>query len=477
MELRLGSRLSISDKRKIDVKKLDKNQYLISLLQECLRKGIITSADMIDIQSNIMELLKELIMKYTKGESTSVTVEITEGLLSSLLYSLDFSLLKFDNPMEALLSLKERGVKGVYEEGIELIRLCVIDTKRLYQRTNKNKLHLEIDAYNESLDVAIPSFFEKYTVIFEAHNTMASIDYPLVFDDTKVRGISYIKNYLEVLNLETEFCRLYSEEDIRKTISGFGRMCRLNSGIELINIFEIVTNKSIFSVLCGNNAKDLNITKNQYKTLEEKFKLIGLDLVSGLIDKAIEVIITDLKISNIILINYINKYKELLKIRLLNALENNCLNSIVAVDENEEEKFVFAFDEGKRMNENNFRLTVDKIIRASVVADKVDIVISNVHSLQDFIDILGSDCFFGEEFLLLFNTLEDIELTILTKLVFYEELRDRLKDLSAIAVSKSEAETEWKNYFVEFIKCLGKEKKDKIQQLIDKVDYEEIKFY
>lgn len=477
VDLNIENSLLLINERKIDIEKLDKNKYIISLLQECLKNRVVSDNEVFNIQIKIMDLLKELIMKYTKGESTSVTVEVTESLLNSLLYSLDFYMLKFDNPQAALIDLEQKGIKKIYEEGLELLRLCVIDTKKLYEKIKRDRLKLELEAYNATIDEAIPSFFEKYTVVFEAHNTMASIDYPLVFDDMRARGISYIKNYLENLNIETEFCRFFFEEDINKVIIGFGRMCRLNHNIELINVFELLINNSIFSVLCGSNAGQLNITKDQYNVLREKFQLTALSTINTLIDKAVETVIIDLQISNLLLIDYINNYKELFRKRILNALENDCLNSLIVVEEEDNEEIIFAFNEGKRMSEKNFKLTVDKIMELSEITDKIDVINSSVQSLQDFIDILNADCFFGEEFELLFNILANIELTILAKIVFYEELRDGLTDLLVIINSKRETETEWQEYFIKFIDKLDEDKKKRIEGLLSKVDYDEVKFY
>lgn len=468
-----GNSVMLSNK----LKNLDKNQYVISLLNQGIKSGLLNNEEMFHIQLKIMDLLKELILKYTKGESTSVSVETTESLLNSILYSLDFHLLKIDNPEAALKELKKKEVRKMYEEGLELIRLCVIDTKRLYEKIKKERLKVGLEAYNTTIDEAIPCFFEKYTIVFETHNTMASIDYPLVFDDMRVRGISYIRNYLEHLDIETEFCRFFLEEHIEKILVGFGRMCRLNHSIELINIFEILINNSIFSVLCGNNASQPNITKEQYNMISEKLKLTDLNMVNALINKAVKTVITDLQISNPLLIDYINNYKELFIKRIKNALENDCLSSLIVVEGEESEKYTFVFDEGNKMSEKSFKLTVDKIIKLPEVKEKIEVLNSSVHSLQDYIDILNADCFFGEEFAYIFNTLEDIELTILVKLVFYEELRDGLTDLSVIANSKRETEAEWQEYFISFIDNLSKDKKERIEGLLNEVDYEEIKFY
>ena len=477
MDLDIGNNTKILDKGKIDIKRLDKNQYTMSLLKEGLRYGALCKDNVIDIQIQIMDILKELIMKYTGGESTSVTINVSEGLLNSILYSLDFYMLRFGNSQDALKNIKQKPVKEIYEEGITLLGLCVDETKKLYKKMKENRLKLELEAYNVTLDEAIPSFFEKYGVVFEAHNTMASIDYPLVFDDMKVRGISYIKNYLEHLDIETEFCRFFPVEEIIKVLSDFGRMYGINYHIELINIFELLINNSIFSVLSGNNAGQINIQRYQYNILKEKFKGIDLTKLNSLVDEAAKTVIEDLQINNSLLTDYIIDYKKLLVKRILNALENDSLSSLIVMyEEKDKEKYTTAFYEGKRMSEGKFKRLANKILRLHGVMDKINIINSSIHSLQDFIDVLNADCLFGEEFGLLYSSLGDIELATLIKMVFYEEIRDGLIDLSADIISNWETHTEWQEYFIEFIQNCSKEKKQIIGELIDKIDYEEINF-
>lgn len=75
-ELNTKNNLLLNNKLKM----LNKNEYIISLLKEGIKNREISNDDAIDIQIKIMDLLKEIIMKYTKGESTSVTVEVTQQL-------------------------------------------------------------------------------------------------------------------------------------------------------------------------------------------------------------------------------------------------------------------------------------------------------------------------------------------------------------------------------------------------------------
>lgn len=51
------------------------------------------------------------------------------------------------------------------------------------------KLDVPVDAYNLTIDESLPVFMNNYNIIFEAQNTMASIDYPLAIDNMQLQGV------------------------------------------------------------------------------------------------------------------------------------------------------------------------------------------------------------------------------------------------------------------------------------------------
>lgn len=454
-------------------KSFDKNNYTLSLIEGALKSGKLSYTDAFNIQNKLMEILKALILRYTKGESTSLTVETTESLLNSMLYALDFYFLKIDNPESSLMELVNGDINKIYYEGVELLRLYVIETHKLYLKIKKERLNIELDAYNATLDEAISIFFEKYNIVFEAPNGMGSIDYPLVFDDWSVKGISYIRNYLEHLKIETEFCKLFSEKDIKTIVEGYEKMCRLTHSIELINIFEILINNSIFSVIAGNEGDNIYISKYQAKKIKEQFEFMDAVEISVLIDESVMKVLVDLQIKNPLLIDYINNYKELLKKRIDNAAPHQSLNSLIVVEEDTGSlENVISFGEVKRMSEKEFKFLVSSIMECSEGKDKAALINSNVHSFQDFIDILNADCIFENEFYEIFNSLSDIELTILTKITFYEEIRDGQIDLNILISKKEETEYEWQEYFMNFLESLISDHVliGKIEELVNRID-------
>ncbi|WP_425446510.1 DUF6179 domain-containing protein [Dethiothermospora halolimnae] len=466
--------------RKVEKFKLEQNQYTASLLNETLKLGLLNIKEVSRIQTEVSYILEKLIMRYTKGESTSVTVETTKKLLSSIMYSIDAYMMNYDDVEKSIIDLKTKDIKEIYIKGVELVSLYYEKTMKDYRKIKRNKLNTKLEAYNATIYEAIPLFFRKYEIMFGAHNTMASIDYPLALpvDDIKIRGVFYIKKYLEHLDIETEFCKHFREEDIEEILISFGRNIRMDYKIELINIFELVINNSIFSILSGGKGEEIAISSSQYKFLNEKFdNLMNYD-IELLIDQAFQKLINTLKINSFRVLDYINKYKKVLMGRVINGVENKSLDSIVITNKKESIKNnTITFRATEKLRDYEFNMLVKKLIRSISSEDKINMLNTSIKSLHDMIDIFNANCLFENEYIDLFSTLSDMELTILARIAFYEELRgNSINLLDAISCQK-EIKDEWQIHYIKFLTKLNKDRIKSIETYLDKIEYEEISFY
>ena len=130
---------------------LVKNQYTISLIKECIRVKILDENYIYNVQIKIANLLKELIMKYTRGESSSVTIEKAEKLIISIWYTLDAYITSFEKVEDSILALQNEGIEEMYLKGKEILKEEFSNTKKLYDEVVKNKIRTELIAYNDTL--------------------------------------------------------------------------------------------------------------------------------------------------------------------------------------------------------------------------------------------------------------------------------------------------------------------------------------
>jgi len=442
------------------------NHYTLELINEASRLGLIDQKSLNNFQTQIMSLLTDLIIKYTKGESTSIKVETAQRILGSILYVIDTHISSFENPEDAIELINAGEIKMIYKDGLDLVLAFQKETETLYQEIKNNKLDIPIKAYQSTIDDALPGFFKIYDAHFQAQDTMAGIDYPLLFDEPDLQGIVYIKQYLEKLSLETQFCRLFPIEDIGRVLLDYGRVYCLDYRDALINIFEIILTNCIFSVLSSNQARQPVITPYKYELLCDRLNGLDHPQCLTLVSDAIETLISDLCIDQAQLKNYMRDYVAVLMPRLMNALNHNSLANVVIVAVEKDVELDIVFDEGSIMDDESFRALVDQIIECEDGAEKAAIIASGVRSLGDFIDVLEADCLFDDEFSCLFNTLGDMELSILARIAFIEDLRSDPTAFSLQNITNEGLEIEWQIELAKFFPGLDSYRLQSIDHLI-----------
>jgi Family of unknown function (DUF6179) len=473
----LINRHELSVQGSIRKSQLRRNQYTISLMNEGFRAGLLTSHELTRIQNSFMQILQELIHKYTQGESTSVTTETAESILTSIMYAADAYLFSFEEPEKAITYLKTIDVRQIYERGVEKVSQCFDEAKQLYKEIKANKLEVSVDAYNMTIDESLPVFLRKYGIIFEAHNTMASIDYPLAIDDLWLQGVFYMKQYMERLKLETEFCSMFEQQELLDLLAYYGRECRFNYRIELFNIFELVLNNAIFSILSGGNVDEVRISENQYKRLEQQFMGFNEPQIRSAICNTIGRLQQELPI-NLQLKEYIEGCLEDLIQRVVNAAKHNSLRTVIITERKAGVKsVVISFNDEGRMSDVQLRKLLHMIMACERKEDKVKLILSSFHSFHDYLDLFESDCLYGDEYDALFLAFGDLELAILAKIVFYEELRSESQDLLSILLLENEYMGEWQIQFVQFLQGMSHEHLQAIGKFMIEMDYEQIKFY
>ncbi len=449
--------------------RLDPNQYTLSLLKEAERLGVMDKQTVNAIQQQFMVLLGELIIKYTQGGSTSVKVETGQRIMLSLLYCIDARTQSFAIPQDAINILTSSSIKEVYQAGLEMVESCLRESEQNYKGIIDKKLDIPNEAYQSTIDEALPDIFENYDALFAAHDTMstmAGIDYPLLFDDMKMQGIFYIKHYILTLDLENHFCRLFPLEDIKQLLSNYGRVYGVDYREALINIFEIILTNSIFSILVGNKAGELCITPLQLADLQEKFKDADNAQCLSIIAEAVEALIEKLSIKQPELQEYMRDFTAVLMPRFLCALENNTLANVVILEDENNVQAEIIFNEGDGLDNDSFCSLVEEIMEHSDPAEKAGIINSGIRTLGDFIDVLEADCLYGEEYRVVFDTLEDLELSVLARIVYMEELKADPSNFSLSGAVIQPAMRQWQIEYSRFMQSLSSERLTSIEKYI-----------
>ena len=425
---------------------------------------------LLNTQEELAALLKELIIKYTGKLCSSVKEDTAIKLLNSIMYSVN-AYDNYDQKKNTLLktdiSLKEK-----YESGFEIVKINFEESKILYNEIKAGKLEIPLLAYNDTVDDALPGFFKYYDILFSAQDNITTFDYPILFNDMSQTGIFYVKQYLEKLNTETKFCILFKGRTLKKILKDYGEKYHVDYINTPFNVFEVIINQSIFSVLTGKFSYALNVSKHQFEVINKKLSGKDKIQISSIIDNAFNKLISILDIKDLNLLAYINKYKPTFENRFFNIYESGYLINMVIISDEVANDEKIVFKEGKRLSDEKFSKLIDDIMECENSTDKIHLISSNIHSLEDYIDLLDSNCLYEDEYTEAFKILGNMELAALGKTVFYDDLRCKTFSITTekLLKYKKEADTDWQVYYIDLILSLSDKKRQSIEQLINKIE-------
>jgi hypothetical protein len=192
---------------------------------------------------------------------------------------------------------------------------------------------------------------------------------------------------------------------------------------------------------------------------------------------AVQKLIRILGIKDAELLDYLDRYEKVLIPRLLNAIENNSLEGIAILEREDDARTdLFIFQE-EQMGDREFQLLIKKISAQRDARKKTELIRKSVHSLHDFIDTMTSDCLYGDEFLILFDSVGDMELAVLARMMFYEELRDDRKELSSMISVETEGDIPWQMALIKYLRKMDGDRIKTIESLLNGMDYQELSSY
>jgi len=421
------------------------NKNFMALLSQGYSAGLIDKYVITDIEQQITLLLSELITKYTYGESTSVKTETAFNILSSIYYTLDV----FTAVCHKENDILNYPVREMFVDGQEIIHRWVAESQQLYQDIIANKLNLPLTTYHESLTKAIPDFFKHYNPLFGAHDTTTLIDYPLVFDDMSRSGIIYIKNYLELLRIETQFCRCFDEREVNMVLEEFARRHDLDLNDAPLNLFELLFQQSVAATLCGTETM-LRIESKHIEQLQNKLRNANSQQVRAIVQEALNRVISKLNINSPELWDYLKRYEKMFTARFLEAFKHDNLEEMFVVVNSNRVIYKTMYSEGSRISDNEFTELVDMLFQDGEVSQKAALISSTIHSLGDFIDLLNSGCLLPQEMTAILTSLRDGELAVLGKEVFQEELKDSVTSISIKSIQSllQKTDIEWYKAYI-----------------------------
>ncbi|NLY92359.1 MAG: hypothetical protein GX081_12245 [Firmicutes bacterium] len=439
----------------IDGNKLSGEFYFNSILREAYNGGLLNAYDLEQIQLQCISLLADKCGRYNMGASSSIRVELAERIMQSNLYSIGLYLKSLPDPDQAAAELKTVKIAELYERGKKLVHTRFQAAKWIYNMVQKNKLDTLNHSYNSTLsENGIGIFFKAYNREYEAHDFPASIDYQLCHPVDDLAGVEFIQKYLERLYLENEFCLNFAAENIHHLLYGYDK----GYADLLINIFEHVLTAALGCALANRNIRELRITPEDLQSLYIKLLSYDHDTLMSILQKAMEDMFEELKITNLSLQSYVERSLPKIAPVIENALKLNTLNKVFITPVTPDLEPKIQFESGVKMEDEEYRKLIEELLSCRYSSDKLELIKEKVKSFDDLEDVLLDGQLKEEEFISLLNTLGDIEIAAMIKRhPFHSPIQ---------AVDLSEGEQVVRLYLEKYVNQLPRERQEQIFQMV-----------
>ena len=230
-----------------------------------------------EITEALYSLLSAQCKSFTGGQSSSLSVETVEALLSSICFSLSCFANKYGQ--NALVEIPlEKALEGARDILKKRIQLC----KTLYLTLLRLPFQPDNVSYRDTVN-GMENFFKKYDYYFFADQIPCDIDYQLCLQvNENLWGVEFLTEYIKRLICEGRFCGAFQRYEITALLANFGSR---NHEL-LINVFTPVLSNALGRVLLGNDISTLEVTPDGIEKLFSMFAGLKYEEALPIVDKA-----------------------------------------------------------------------------------------------------------------------------------------------------------------------------------------------
>lgn len=384
-------------------------------------------------EEELLQIVAERVRKFTSNESTSVTYTKARQIMGSILYCMEDweeeqINLDENNADTTIRTKADINAKEAFQIGLNKKKMKIKSALVLYNKLRNTFCYYENECYRDTVISGMEGFFKVYDVEFDATNHILTLDYPLIKEVCKLKGIDLIYEYLYRTVLEQRFLKRFEEQNVIKILSGYHQ----NHTEYIINICKLVLRNVMGCMLINKPIYDLTMDNNNRSEIKERYEAYSLaeleQLILGLLDKLIREEFEDDRS----LFQYLEYDVKEFAFELRHCLDNHCLESLF-LEEREECIENTIFEDGTAMEDEELRKLIEKMSDIIAVEDKIELLKKSIKSLADLKEIL-LECFYNDEYNRVFELLSQEEIGVLQeeikkKMDFNEELYEWEKEL------------------------------------------------
>ncbi len=379
---------------------LNPKYYFQSLIEQACHCGLLSEKELSAVQTDLLLILAEQTDKWSKGESSSIPTEKAQDIMTSILFVIGIQLKSYQTPEQAVEMLKSEPLKTLFENGLKLVRRKTAISRSLQKKILEHLLDTPNVYYRSTIADGINGFFKLYRPQFAAHEIHITADYPILAGRPELDGIEFIEQYLRCVEAENAFCICFKSQDIHHLLCGLTHDYRSVP----LNIFEPVLLSALGLVMQNRNPQNLNLDEDDISVLYQQFSCQTEKEIQDCLKKALSYLHKEMDLSHISM-RYASLCIPKLAATILNAVKMETLDKVFLIPAYPEQEPQIILSYGDRMNDNAYQKLVERILQTDSSEEKIALILNEVHSFADLLDILSDAELYTDEFDLLINTL------------------------------------------------------------------------
>lgn len=275
----------------------------------------------------LLPVVSELADKYTGKESSSITYEKARQLMEAVLYCIHEYETDPAKSQELLTMDEKAAAKKVYSLGYETVLRNVKEAQILYNKIIPDFKYYENQCYYDTFVKGIPSFFLYYDPRFQPQNHILTLDYPVLNPVHSLQGIDAISAFIKCVSLEQIFLGKLPDEYVFHVLRAYSP----DHEELIINLTGIVLRNVLGCRMAGKRINTQGYTPGELGRL--------IDYVnhndSAELEQDMEGLVDELVRSGYDGLEELGDYLKAdlhdYCFELKNAVENQCLDSILAI--------------------------------------------------------------------------------------------------------------------------------------------------
>lgn len=431
---------------------LSPKYYFQSLIEQACYCGLMSEKELSKMKADLLLILAGQSDKWSRGKSSSIPTEKAQDIMTSILFVLGIQLKSYQTPEQAIDMLKSKPLKVLFENGLKRVGQKMAISRHLQKKILEYLLDTPNVFYRSTIADGINGFFKLYRPQFAANEIHITADYPVCMGRPELEGIEFIEKYLKCIHVENAFCVCFAPKDIHYLLCGLTPDYRSVP----LNIFEPVILSALGLVICKKDSKRLDLTEKDMSFLYQMFKGKSETKVQDCLKKALISLNKNMDFPQEC-IQYASLCIPKLTSIIINAVKMKTLDKVFLVPAYPEYEPQIVLAYGDRMNDSAYQKLVRKILCEDKSEEKVKLILNEVHSLADFLDIVSDTELYAEDFELLIDMLPLPTFAILLSQYPNDDFLDRESEqllYNALQKRRSQLSTETQQQIKQIIKAI-----------------------